>query len=98
MIDTSYKFRFAHSNTATIDLIKDKRKFNTNNYEYSYGAYLTDVAEARRNCEEVIRNSTAGGMTLNFNVLYPNDFGLGGFGTQYSEKSYVWGSNDLEDD
>jgi hypothetical protein len=56
-----------------------------------YQGYLTDTANARSYCQTIIGSVVAAGVTVNFTILYPNDIGLGKYGTVYSEVDYVYG-------
>ncbi len=56
-----------------------------------YQPFLTDDASARVWSQGVIDAVAAAGVTVIYTILYPNDIGLGKWGTQYSEISYVYG-------
>lgn len=57
----------------------------------AYQPYLTDIAKARVWCQGLIDDVSAAGVNVVFTILYPDDIGLGKWGTQYSEISYVYG-------
>lgn len=56
-----------------------------------YQPYLTDTASGRVYAQNLINAIAAAGVTIIYTILYPNDIGLGKWGTQYSEVSYVYG-------
>jgi hypothetical protein len=56
-----------------------------------YDFVITDVVGGRTYAQELIQEVCAAGITINFIILYPNDIGLGKFGTSYSEIAYVYG-------
>lgn len=56
-----------------------------------YPFYLTDVVAGRTYAENLIKSVAATGITIVFTILYPNDIGLGKWGTVYTENPIVWG-------
>lgn len=56
-----------------------------------YPFYITDVVAGRTYAEDLINNVAATGITIVFTILYPNDIGLGKWGTIYTENPIVWG-------
>lgn len=56
-----------------------------------YQGYLTDTASGRVYSQQLINTVVAAGITVIYTILYPNDIGLGKYGTIYSEVDYVYG-------
>jgi hypothetical protein len=56
-----------------------------------YPFYLTDVVSGREYAEQLINDVAATGITIVFTVIYGNDYGLGKWGTKYSEIPVIWG-------
>lgn len=56
-----------------------------------YEPFLTDTASGRVYAQNLINAITAAGVTVIYTILYPDDIGLGKWGTQYSEVDYVYG-------
>jgi hypothetical protein len=56
-----------------------------------YQFYLTDVVAGRAYAKSLVEFVAATGINLTIIVVYPNDIGLGKWGSANSEKTYVWG-------
>ena len=56
-----------------------------------YQGYLTDTASGRAYAQNLIDTIVAAGITVIYTILYPDDIGLGKWGTPYSEVTYVYG-------
>lgn len=90
-IDPSYKIKKRHEIGAEINYQKNKNKLNIDLFEYSFGSYMTDIAKARDFAVNTMSKIKTGGTLLNLTVLYPGDFGLGNYGTEYSDIKWVYG-------
>jgi hypothetical protein len=56
-----------------------------------YQPFLTDTASGRVWAQGLIDTIAAAGITVVYTILYPNDIGLGKWGTIYTEVDYVYG-------
>jgi hypothetical protein len=56
-----------------------------------YPFYITDVVSGRIYAQELIEIVKASGINVVYTILYPNDIGLGKYGTENSDKVIVWG-------
>lgn len=56
-----------------------------------YEMWLTDVVAGRVYAQDLIQSVAATGISIVFTILYPNDIGLGKWGTVYSEISEIYG-------
>lgn len=56
-----------------------------------YPFYVTDVVSGRQYAESLIQSVAATGINIVFHVLYPNDIGLGKWGSEYTENPEIWG-------
>jgi TATA-box binding protein (TBP) (component of TFIID and TFIIIB) len=57
----------------------------------NYPFYITDVVSGRLYAQQLIENVAATGINIQFTILYPNDIGLGKWGTIYSEIAAIYG-------
>jgi hypothetical protein len=57
----------------------------------NYPFYITDVVAGRIYAQDLIQSVAAAGISIVFTILYPNDIGLGKWGTPYSEITEVYG-------
>jgi hypothetical protein len=62
-----------------------------------YAFYLTDIIAGRLYAIDLIKSILATGIRVIIHILYPNDIGLGEWGTENSEKVIVWGPDDIEE-
>lgn len=91
LLDSSYVFKHTHSEGASITLLTSKEKIIPVGDGSDRGSFMTDIARARNSCVDLINNIKAAGITVNIEVLYPGDTGLGNAGTVNSDKYKVWG-------
>jgi len=56
-----------------------------------YELWLTDVVAGRIYAQDLIQSIAATGISIVFTILYPDDIGLGKWGTIYSEISEIYG-------
>ena len=57
-----------------------------------YPFYITDVVSGRLYAQNLLQSIAATGINIVFTILYPNDIGLGKWGTKYSENPIIWGA------
>ena len=91
MINPSYRFINVHQVGTNITLISEKAAVVPNASGLDYQNFITDIVSGRIYTEDLIQSIAATGITLVITVLYPNDIGLGKYGTEDSEKVTVWG-------
>lgn len=73
-------FFVAQKNPVVLDTIGDQYPF-----------YITDVVSGRLYAQNLIQSIAATGINVVFTILYPNDIGLGKWGTIYTENPIIWG-------
>lgn len=93
MISPAYKFKNTHPPGTDISLIVQNSPFIPSKDGSDYPFYITDSISGRIYAEELIRTVAATGIRVVITILYPNDIGLGKWGTDFSEKTEVWGDN-----
>lgn len=93
-LDPSYKFKFVHPVGEDVTLIHAQNPLIPDKSGQDYQMFITDVVSGRLYAEQLIKFVQATGINLVFILLYPNDEGLGRWGTSNSEKVKVWGDND----
>ncbi len=91
MISPSYRFLNSHAIGTNISIVSQNSAVIPNVSGLDYQFYCTDIVSGRIYCQDTIESIAATGITFVFNILYPNDVGLGKAGTVNSEKTYVWG-------
>lgn len=91
MINPSYNFKNEHPIGTNISLITQNYPYDVTTDGYDYPFYITDIISGRLYTQDLIDLISATGINVIVTVLYPNDIGLAKWGTQYSDKFYVWG-------
>jgi len=91
MIDPSYSFENSHAAGTNVSLVAQNYAYNTTQDGSDFPTYITDVVSGRIYTQELIESIAATGITLIFTILYPGDEGLAKWGTDTSDKFYVWG-------
>lgn len=91
LISPAYFIQQNHLSGSSVLLIDQKSPVVLNTDGSDYQGYLTDTASGRVYAQNLINTVTAAGVTVIFTILYPNDIGLGKYGTQYTEVDYVYG-------
>jgi hypothetical protein len=91
LISPAYKMKKKHYSGCDCSLIVENvpHKVRTDGGDYS--AYVTDIASGRVYTQDLIDSVTATGINLVFTISYPGDEGLSKWGTDYSEKTKIWG-------
>jgi hypothetical protein len=59
-----------------------------------YPFYITDAVSGRLYAESLIQLVAAAGISVVFTILYPDDIGLGKWGTIYTENPIIWGPDE----
>jgi hypothetical protein len=91
MVNPSYRFKNVHAPGTNISLIAQNFVYDVKTDGTDYAFYLTDVVSGRIYAEELIKLVAATGIRLVITILYPGDEGMGKWGTDNSEKYYVFG-------
>lgn len=91
LISPAYFIQQPHASGASVLLVADKSPIVLPTDGSAYQPYLTDTASGRVYAQNLIDTIVAAGVTVIYTILYPNDIGLGKWGTQYSEVAYVYG-------
>jgi len=90
-ISPSYRFKFSHLAGTDIALIGNNFPYKPDKIGRDFPMYITDIVSGRLYAEELINTVAATGINVIVYILYPNDEGLGKWGTAGSEKTSVWG-------
>jgi hypothetical protein len=90
-ISPSYRFKNSHDVGTDIALVGNNFPFQPSKIGLDYPMYITDTVSGRLYAESLINEVAATGINVIIYILYPNDEGLGSFGTAGSEKTQVWG-------
>lgn len=91
LISPAYFIQQDHPIGSSILLIDKKAPIVLPSDGSDYQPYLTDTASGRVYAQNLINTVVAAGVTVLFVILYPDDIGLGKWGTPYSEVTYVYG-------
>lgn len=92
-IDSRHTFSKAVPSGASVTLLLQKEPYTP---EHKDGAlYLAPSARGRVAAVESLQKIMAAGVGLDVSVTYPGDRGLGKEGTEQSDKTYVWGNDEL---
>ena len=91
LISPAYFIQQAHAAGASVLLVADKSPIVLPTDGSAYQPYLTDTASGRVYAQNLIDTVVAAGVTVVYTILYPNDIGLGRWGTPFSEVAYVYG-------
>lgn len=93
LLNPSYIFKNNHEVGTNISLVSFNSVYRVSGDGSDYPFYITDVVAGRVYSEDLIRLVIATGIKLVITVLYPNDIGLAKWGTENSDKFYVWGED-----
>ncbi len=93
MINPSYTFKNSHASGTNISLVAQNFTYDVARDATDYPFYLTDAVSGRIFAEELINLIAATGINVVITILYPNDVGLAKYGTEFSDKFYVWGGD-----
>lgn len=90
LLSPAYTIKQSHTSGAEVSLIASKSAANISSDGLDYPFYVTDVASGRLYAQDLINSIVAAGITVVFNIRYPNDVGLGKQSTIYSEIASIW--------
>jgi hypothetical protein len=91
LISPAYTIQNDHSIGGDVRLISLKSPVILAADGSDYEFFLTDIVSGRTYAQNLIQEVAATGINVIFTILYPNDIGLGKWGTQYSEISKIYG-------
>jgi hypothetical protein len=91
LISPAYNIKTFHAQGTDVALVATKSSPDISRDGLDYPFYITDVVSGRLYAEDLINQIAASGINIVFTILYPNDIGLGKWGTQYSENPTIWG-------
>ena len=91
LISPAYTIKNSHVSGADVALVANKAPANISRDGEDYPFYITGVTEGRVYAQDLINSVAATGINIVFSILYPDDIGLGKWGTQYSENPKIWG-------
>lgn len=91
LISPAYTLRNSFPAGTDVALVASKSPPELSADGLDYPFYLTDVVAGRVYAQDLINSVAATGITIIFTILYPNDIGLGKWGTIYTENPIVWG-------
>lgn len=91
LLNPSYRIKNIHPSGTDVALIAQSGPVNISKDGTDYPFYITDVVAGRLYVEDLINMVSATGINVMITILYPGDVGLGKWGTENSEKVYIWG-------
>lgn len=91
LISPAYNVKKFHANGTDVALVASKSSADVSRDGFDYPFYITDVVSGRIYAQDLINSVAASGINIVFTILYPNDIGLGKWGTIYSENPVIWG-------
>lgn len=93
LINPSYNFQNVHEAGTNISLVASNSIYDVANDGSDYPFYVTDIVAGRIYAEELINLVVATGIRVVVTILYPNDIGLAKWGTENSDRFYIWGAD-----
>ena len=91
LISPAYTIKKVHAPGTDVALVSMKSAAIISGDGLDYPFYITDVVSGRIYAQDLITSVTASGINVVFTILYPNDIGLGKWGTEFSENPVIWG-------
>lgn len=91
LVSPAYNIKKFHPNGTDVALVSQKSSPDISRDGLDYPFYITDVVSGRIYAQDLINSVAASGINIVFTILYPNDIGLGKWGTIYSENPTIWG-------
>lgn len=91
LISPAYTVRNSFPIGTDVALVAQKSSATISQDGLDYPFYITDVVSGRTYAQNLINSIAATGINIIFTILYPNDIGLGKWGTIYSENPIIWG-------
>ena len=95
MINPSYSFKYEHNTGTNISLVVQNYPYDVARDASDYPFYATDIVSGRVYAEELINLVAATGINVVITILYPSDIGLAKWGTENSDKFWVWGGDNV---
>lgn len=93
MINPSYSFENNHPVGTNISYVTQNFAYDVARDASDYPFYITDIVSGRIYAEDLINLVAATGINVVITILYPGDIGLAKWGTEFSDKFYVWGGD-----
>jgi hypothetical protein len=93
LINPSYTFQNVHEAGTNISLVAQDFPYDVARDGSDFPFYITDVVSGRIYAQDLINLVAATGIRVIITVLYPNDIGLAKWGTEFSDKLYIWGED-----
>jgi hypothetical protein len=93
MINPSYAFQNVHASGTNISLVAQDYAYDVDKDGTDFPFYATDIVSGRIYTEDLINSITATGINVVITILYPSDIGLAKAGTEFSDKTFVWGND-----
>jgi len=93
LISPTYTIQTPHADGSPVSLIAVKAPVSLALDGTDYEFFVTDVVAGRVYAQNLINSVAATGINIVFTILYPNDIGLGGWGTSHTENPFVWGDD-----
>lgn len=91
LISPAYNIKQTHLLGTDVALVASKSAPDISRDGLDYPFYITDVVSGRLYAQDLINSVAASGISIVFTILYPNDIGLGKWGTIYTENPRIWG-------
>lgn len=91
LISPAYTIKTPQAIGTDVALVATKAPADLSRDGTDYSFYVTDVVSGRVYAQDLINSVAATGISIVFTILYPSDFGLGKWGTAYSENPTIWG-------
>lgn len=91
LISPAYTIKNSFAPGTDVSFISQKSPAIISQDGLDYPFYITDVVSGRQYAQDLINSVAATGINIVFTILYPNDIGLGKWGTIYSENPIIWG-------
>lgn len=91
LLSPAYTIKKSHANGTDVALVASKSPPDISRDGYDYPFYITDVVSGRIYAQDLINSVAATGINIVFTILYPNDIGIGKWGTIYTENESIWG-------
>lgn len=91
LISPAYTVKNVFPAGTDVALVASKNPPSLSQDGLDYPFYITDVVAGRQYAQDLITSVAATGITIVFTILYPNDIGLGKWGTIYTENPIIWG-------
>jgi len=98
LLDPSHQFQYSHFASEDVALVSRRGPPVLDPDGGDYQFYATGTVAGRIYAEQLLGDTAAAGITLDIEVVYPGDVGLGNAGlgaagTRVSDEVYVWGGD-----